>query len=105
LAILLGRWIPGVPGDPMSYVAGLTRMSVLRFLLFTTVGLLPTNLLTAYVGVHVSGDVPIRDWLFGIVVVATLWLGWRVLRYRKHRLRVSANATAEADVANPMFRL
>jgi uncharacterized membrane protein YdjX (TVP38/TMEM64 family) len=82
-AILVCRLIPGVPGDPMSYVAGLTQMSVVRFLLLTTLGLLPTNLVTAYVGVHVAGDIPLRDWLFGIAAVATFWISWRALRHRK----------------------
>jgi len=81
-AIVVARWIPGVPGDPVSYAAGLTRMRALMFVLLTTVGLVPANLVTAYLGVEVAGDVPFVYWLSGWLIVAAVWLGWRVLRRR-----------------------
>ena len=79
-ALVVGRWIPGIPGDPMSYAAGLTRTSAPLFLLLTTAGLLPAALVTAYVGVHVAGDVPLRYWLSGLALLAVAWLGGRVLK-------------------------
>lgn len=79
-ALVLERWIPGVPGDPMSYAAGLTRLPVARFLLLTTVGLLPAIFATAYLGEHVAGDVPLAYWLTGIAVVVAVWILWRATR-------------------------
>src|SRR5579871_2541268 len=37
-AIIVGRWIPGVPCDPMSYAAGVTHLPAGRFSLLTIVG-------------------------------------------------------------------
>jgi uncharacterized membrane protein YdjX (TVP38/TMEM64 family) len=82
-AIVLERWIPGIPGDPMSYAAGLTHVPPGTFLLLTAAGLLPANLVTAYVGVEVAGDVPLAYWLGGLAVVAAVWIGWRLVRRRR----------------------
>src|SRR5262249_33160313 len=65
-AVVLERWIPGIPGDPMSYAAGITRMPVGVFFLLTAVALVPANLVTAFVGVNVADDVPMKYWLGGI---------------------------------------
>jgi uncharacterized membrane protein YdjX (TVP38/TMEM64 family) len=82
-AMVLERWIPGVPGDPVSYAAGLTGVGPATFLLFTTIGLVPANLATAYLGVHVAGDVPLRYWLSGLLLVGVCWLTWRIARQRR----------------------
>jgi uncharacterized membrane protein YdjX (TVP38/TMEM64 family) len=79
-AVVLERWIPGIPGDPISYAAGLTRMPVLAFVGLTAIGLLPANLVTAFVGEHVADDVPLRYWISGLVLIAILWIAWRVAR-------------------------
>jgi uncharacterized membrane protein YdjX (TVP38/TMEM64 family) len=75
-AVVLERWVPGVPGDPMSYAAGFTRMPVLPFLGWTMVGLVPGNIVTAYAGSEIPGDVPLQYWLSGIAIVLAVWLGW-----------------------------
>jgi uncharacterized membrane protein YdjX (TVP38/TMEM64 family) len=82
-AIVLERWIPGVPGDPVSYAAGITRMSPLPFLALTVAGLLPANLVSAYLGSQVAGDVPMTYWLSGVLLVVGVSLLWRGLRRRR----------------------
>lgn len=88
-AVVLERWIPGVPGDPMSYAAGFTRMPVLPFLGWTMVGLVPGNLVTAYAGSAIPGDVPLRYWLPGIALVVAIWIGWAWRRRRRRATSVS----------------
>ena len=82
-AIVLERWIPGVPGDPISYVAGLTRVPVLPFLGLTMVGLVPANLAVAFLGSQIASDVPMRYWVSGLLLAGTIWIGWRIAR--RHR--------------------
>lgn len=82
-AIVLGRWIPGVPGDPISYVAGLTRVPALSFLALTMIGLVPANLAAAYLGSQLATDVPLRYWVSGLLLAGTIWLGWGLAR--RHR--------------------
>ncbi len=84
-ALVLERWIPGVPGDPISYAAGLTRMPFAAFLLATTAGLLPSDLVAAYLGVQVAGDVPLRYWFGGLMLVVIGWAVWRLVRRRATR--------------------
>ena len=78
-AIVVGHWIPGVPGDPLSYASGLTYVAPARFLLLTTAALVPANLVTAYVGAEVADDVPLPYWLGGIAGIVAIWLIWRLL--------------------------
>jgi uncharacterized membrane protein YdjX (TVP38/TMEM64 family) len=82
-AIVLERWIPGVPGDPISYVAGLTRVPVLPFLALTMVGLVPANLAVAFLGSRMASDVPMRYWVAGLLLAGTVWLGLAVARRRR----------------------
>src|SRR5437764_9895517 len=49
-AVVLGRWVPGIPCDPLSYAAGIMCMPFWKFVGLTIVGLLPANLATAYLG-------------------------------------------------------
>jgi uncharacterized membrane protein YdjX (TVP38/TMEM64 family) len=79
-AIVLERWIPGIPGDPMSYAAGITRVPVLTFWIFTTIGLVPANFVTAFVGEQVADDVPLKYWLAGLAVVGVGWAMWKLAR-------------------------
>jgi uncharacterized membrane protein YdjX (TVP38/TMEM64 family) len=82
-AVLLERWVPGVPCDPVSYAAGLTRMPALLFTALTLAGLIPANLVTAYVGSEMPGDIPMRYWFSGVAVVAAGWVVWRAVRGRR----------------------
>jgi uncharacterized membrane protein YdjX (TVP38/TMEM64 family) len=76
-ALVLERWFPGVPGDPMSYAAGITRMPFIKYLLLTTVGLVPANIVAAYVGVEIAGDVPVLYWIAGWGLAGAVWFLWR----------------------------
>ena len=82
-AVVLERWIPGIPGDPMSYASGLTEMPALKFVLLTTVGLIPANLVTAFVGTSVGGDIPLKYWIGGWSLAIVGWLIVRRLRRPK----------------------
>jgi uncharacterized membrane protein YdjX (TVP38/TMEM64 family) len=82
-AVVLERWIPGVPGDPVSYAAGLTRMPAVKFVVLTTIGLVPANLVTAFLGTQVPGDVPITYWIGGWTIVVAGWLWYRGRRKKE----------------------
>jgi uncharacterized membrane protein YdjX (TVP38/TMEM64 family) len=83
-AVVLERWIPGVPGDPVSYASGLTRMPALKFFALTTLGLVPANIATAFLGTQVAGDIPLMYWLGGWGLVGVVWIGVRT--YKAWRL-------------------
>jgi uncharacterized membrane protein YdjX (TVP38/TMEM64 family) len=92
-AIVIGRWIPGVPCDPISYVSGITRMPAVRFLLLTIGGLLPANLVTAFVGAEAATDMQLEYWIFGIVIgISVLFIWGLIHRYRKRHLMSHADA-------------
>jgi uncharacterized membrane protein YdjX (TVP38/TMEM64 family) len=92
-AIVIGRWIPGVPCDPISYVAGITRMPVVRFLLLTIAGLLPANLASAFVGAEAATDMRLEYWIFGVVIgIGVLFVWALVHRHRKRRLVTRTDA-------------
>ncbi len=83
-AIVLERWIPGVPGDPVSYVAGITRVPMPTFLALTMLGLVPANLAAAYLGAQLAGDVPMRYWVSGLLFAVAVYVGWRMAgRHRR----------------------
>jgi uncharacterized membrane protein YdjX (TVP38/TMEM64 family) len=94
-AVVLERWIPGVPGDPVSYACGLTRMPAVKFTLLTTIGLVPANIVTAFLGTEVPGDVPITYWIGGWTLVVAGWLVYR----RRPRARSSAEETSARSAA------
>jgi uncharacterized membrane protein YdjX (TVP38/TMEM64 family) len=49
-AVFLTRLVPGISFDGISYAAGLTSISFNRFLVATTLGVIPETLLFAYLG-------------------------------------------------------
>ncbi len=94
-AVVLERWIPGVPGDPVSYAAGLTRMPAVKFTVLTTIGLVPANLVTAFLGTEVPGDVPITYWIGGWTIVVAGWLFYRRRRKTSEGRRQSEEFGSE----------
>jgi uncharacterized membrane protein YdjX (TVP38/TMEM64 family) len=84
---VLGRWVPGIPCDPLSYAAGITQVPWPSFLLLTVVGLIPANLATAYLGNEVTGDFNSRYWIAGLAAILVLWLGWRLVQRRRPKAR------------------
>jgi len=94
-AIVLGRWVPGIPCDPLSYAAGITRMPWGKFIGLTAIGLVPANLATAFIGAEATGDFRTGYWLLGLATLVGLWLLWKFLtrfRQRKGRLVESPDA-------------
>jgi uncharacterized membrane protein YdjX (TVP38/TMEM64 family) len=87
-AIVLGRWVPGVPCDPLSYAAGIMKMPIVPFTLLTIAGLIPANLATAFVGAEVTGDIQTSYWLIGLAVVGALLLVWKYV----NRVRTGAGS-------------
>jgi uncharacterized membrane protein YdjX (TVP38/TMEM64 family) len=93
-AVVIGRWIPGVPGDPVSYASGLTRMPAVKFAALTAIGLVPANLVTSFLGTEVPGDVPITYWIGGWTIVVVGWLVYRKLRPHASHEATSAHSAA-----------
>lgn len=91
-AVVLERWIPGVPGDPVSYASGLTRMSFLKFAALTAAGLVPANIVTAFLGTEVPGDVPLTYWIGGWAIVLAGWLAYRAWRPRSKTATTARSA-------------
>jgi uncharacterized membrane protein YdjX (TVP38/TMEM64 family) len=81
-ALVIGRWLPGVPCDPISYAAGIMRMPILPFVLLTIAGLLPGNLAAAFVGEKAAEDIRLGYWLLAILLAAGVWIIWRLTRTR-----------------------
>jgi uncharacterized membrane protein YdjX (TVP38/TMEM64 family) len=81
-AVVIARWIPGVPCDPIGYAAGITRMPFWSFLLLTILGLLPANFATAFLGAEAAGHMTLAYWLAGLLLAVAVWLGWRLVRRR-----------------------
>jgi uncharacterized membrane protein YdjX (TVP38/TMEM64 family) len=86
-AIVVNRWLPGVPLDPVSYMAGLTRLPVLWFLALTVIGLVPATIATAYLGSQIAGDVPLEYWIGILLIACGIWVAWRGIR--RYRLKIS----------------
>jgi uncharacterized membrane protein YdjX (TVP38/TMEM64 family) len=95
-AVVLGRWIPGVPGDPVSYASGLTRMPAVKFAVLTAIGLVPANFVTSFLGTEVPGDVPITYWIGGWTIALVGWLLYRRLRPHPSHEATSARSAGES---------
>lgn len=54
-AILIARFLPFVPFDPISYAAGLTPMKFRKFFIATGIGQLPATIVYSYVGSTIAG--------------------------------------------------
>ncbi len=82
-AIFICRLLPFVSFDLISYGAGLTPVSLRRFLLATGLGQLPATLLYSYLGQHLSGSIQVLFWVFSITAalfVLGATLGPRFIR-------------------------
>lgn len=54
-AILVARFLPFVPFDPVSYAAGLTPLKFRSFFIATGIGQLPATIVYSYVGSTITG--------------------------------------------------
>lgn len=84
-AVFVGRLIPGVAFDVISYAAGLTRMRFRNFILATTLGIFPQTFLYSYLGQRAPEYVGLFLVTSGLVVAGVVAVA--VVRYRRERRR------------------
>jgi uncharacterized membrane protein YdjX (TVP38/TMEM64 family) len=88
-AVFVGRLVPGVAFDVISYAAGLTRMKFRNFLVATALGILPQTFLYSYLGRQAPEYVALFLVTSGLVVAGVV--AFAILRYRKERRRPKRN--------------
>ena len=93
LAVFLGRMVPLVRTF-VSYPAGISRMPIGRFLLFSTLGSLPWNAALIYAGLIVGDNYPqieaaLKPWEYVIYAVVLVGLVVLVVRWRFGRRRAA----------------
>jgi len=88
-AIFVGRLIPGVAFDVISYAAGLTRMRFGNFLAATALGIFPQTFLYSYLGRQAPQYVGLFLVTSGLVVAGVAAVA--VVRYRRERRRPKRN--------------
>ena len=88
-AVFVGRLIPGVAFDVISYAAGLTRMRFRTFIFATTLGIFPQTLLYSYLGQRAPEYVGLFLVTSGLVVAGVVAVA--VVRYRRERRRPKRN--------------
>ncbi len=79
--ILLSRAAPILP-EVTACMAGATRMPLLRYVAFFTIGTLPYVLIAAYAGSISSIDDPRPAIYTAILLYATMWTGWYLVKRR-----------------------
>ncbi len=88
-AVFVGRLIPGVAFDVISYAAGLTRMRFRNFLVATALGIFPQTFLYSYLGRQAPEYVALFLVTSGLVAAGVV--AFAVLRYRRERRRLKRN--------------
>jgi uncharacterized membrane protein YdjX (TVP38/TMEM64 family) len=88
-AVFVGRLIPGVAFDVISYAAGLTRMRFRSFLIATALGIFPQTFLYSYLGRQAPEYVGL--FLVTSALVVTVVAAVAVVRYRRERRRPKRN--------------
>jgi uncharacterized membrane protein YdjX (TVP38/TMEM64 family) len=88
-AVFVGRLVPGVAFDVISYAAGLTRMRFRNFLIATALGILPQTFLYSYLGRQAPEYVALFLVTSGLVVAGVVAVA--VIRYRRERRRPKRN--------------
>ena len=88
-AVFVGRLIPGVAFDVISYAAGLTRMRFRNFLAATALGIFPQTFLYSYLGRQAPEYVGLFLVTSALVVAGVVAVA--VVRYRKERRRPKRN--------------
>jgi len=84
VAVLASRLVPFVPFDPISYVAGLSRMRWWTFAWTTFVGQIPAGLAYSYLA-QVEGSPVLLVVLVGATLVALSLVGWGFRRVALER--------------------
>lgn len=86
-AILLGRIVPLVPFDAVSYLSGLAKTKVTRFAGLTFIGAVPRCLLYAYIG-ELIAEYNLPALILLAIIATAILLIWRV---RKDHAKPSAS--------------
>lgn len=81
--ILVARAAPILP-EVTACMAGLTRMKLVRFTIFWTIGTLPYMAIAAYAGSISSVDNPMPAIYAAFGLYAVMWTGWFI--YRRNRI-------------------
>jgi uncharacterized membrane protein YdjX (TVP38/TMEM64 family) len=88
-AVFVGRLVPGVAFDVISYAAGLTRMRFRNFLIATALGIFPQTFLYSYLGRQAPEYVALFLVTSALVVAGVVAVA--VVRYRRQRRRPRRN--------------
>jgi uncharacterized membrane protein YdjX (TVP38/TMEM64 family) len=88
-AVFVGRLIPGIAFDVISYAAGLTRMRFRNFTVATTLGIFPQTFLYSYLGRQAPEYVGLFFVTSALVAAAVVTVA--VVRYRRERRRPKRN--------------
>jgi len=83
-AIVLGRLVPFIPFDAISYLSGLTKVRSGRFALLTFLGSMPRCLFYAYVGELIAQyNIPVLIVLF--VTILSVFLIFKLKKEKLHK--------------------
>ena len=88
-AVFVGRLVPGVAFDVISYAAGLTRMRFRNFIIATALGIFPQTFLYSYLGRQAPEYVTL--FLVTSALVAAGVVAVAVIRYRRERRKPKHN--------------
>jgi uncharacterized membrane protein YdjX (TVP38/TMEM64 family) len=85
----LGRVLPGVAFDAISYAAGLTRMRFRSFIAATALGIFPQTFLYSYLGRQAPEYVALFLVTSGLVVLGVVVVA--IIKYRRERRKPKRN--------------
>src|SRR5215213_1138982 len=88
-AVFVGRLLPGVAFDAVSFAAGLTRMRFRSFIAATALGIFPQTFLYSYLGRQAPEYVALFLVTSGLVVLGVVVVA--VIRYRRERRKLDRN--------------
>lgn len=81
-SVLIGRLIPFIPYDPISYLSGVTEMKFKKFTLYNTIGTIPRVILFTFIGSMIN-----YSSLIGVIFIGGLLIGLLGLSiYTKKRI-------------------
>ncbi|HEV3476115.1 MAG TPA: TVP38/TMEM64 family protein [Rubrobacteraceae bacterium] len=88
-AVFVGRLVPGIAFDVISYAAGLTRMRFRNFIVATALGIFPQTFLYSYLGRQAPEYVMLFLVTSALVVAGVVAVA--VIRYRRERRKPKRN--------------
>jgi uncharacterized membrane protein YdjX (TVP38/TMEM64 family) len=88
-AVFVGRLVPGIAFDVISYAAGLTRMRFRNFIAATALGIFPQTFLYSYLGRQAPEYVALFLVTSALVVAGVVAVA--VIRYRRERRKPKRN--------------